>query len=135
MNVFGSIPSLLIGIYNEAILDGLTRFECLHCLCYVKPQFGKTASSCTVASVHLLFLRGLEEVDTVMRPELNGRYGFVDAFLRDSERYRVFIPDVPGEAFPLALKSGNLERVTSAAGAFPLQSRTQPAAKPKAAPQ
>ena len=44
------------------------------------------------------------------KPELNGRYGFVDEFLRENERYRVFVPDRPGIAQALALKSDNLEK-------------------------
>eukprot|EP00435_Cladocopium_sp_Y103_P022127 s1687_g5.t1 len=47
------------------------------------------------------------------KPELNGRYGFVDEFLRENERYRVFLPDRPGTALTMALKSENLEKVTS----------------------
>lgn len=47
------------------------------------------------------------------KPELNGRYGFVDEFLRENERYRVFLPDQPGVALTMALKSENLEKVAS----------------------
>lgn len=47
------------------------------------------------------------------KPELNGRYGFVDEFLRENERYCVFLPDRPGTALTMALKSENLEKVTS----------------------
>eukprot|EP00434_Breviolum_minutum_P030909 symbB.v1.2.027336.t1/scaffold2762.1/size141425/13 len=53
------------------------------------------------------------------KPELNGRYGFVDEFLRENERYRVFLPDKPGSALTVALKSENLEKV-SATNAKPI---------------
>jgi len=53
------------------------------------------------------------------KPELNGRYGFVDEFLRENERYRVFLPDKPGSALTIALKSENLEKV-SATNAKPI---------------
>lgn len=72
-------------------------------------------------------IKGLES-----KPELNGRYGFVDEFLRENERYRVFLPDMPGKALALALKAQNLERVTSFAGAQPVSaSAPLPAAKQK----
>lgn len=45
------------------------------------------------------------------KPELNGRYGYVDAFLRENERYRVLIPEQPGLGTALALKSANLVKV------------------------
>lgn len=54
------------------------------------------------------------------KPELNGRYGFVDEFLRENERYRIFVPDRPGVAQALALKSDNLEKVSSVTGAKPM---------------
>jgi len=53
-------------------------------------------------------LKGLQS-----KPELNGRYAFVDEFLRENERYRVFVPDVPGTGLALALKSENLEKVSA----------------------
>lgn len=67
----------------------------------------------------------------VSKPELNGLYGFVDEFLRENERYRVFLP-LPGkhgEALSLALKSENLERVDSVSGAG-IQGGGQRAAPP-----
>jgi len=54
--------------------------------------------------------------DLSSKPELNGRYGFVDAFLRETERYRVLIPEHPGSGQALALKSANLERVEDTHG-------------------
>lgn len=71
-------------------------------------------------------VKGLEK-----KPELNGRFGFVDEFLRESERYRVFLPDVPGRALVLALKGENLEKMESVRGAAPI-SATQSEAKPSA---
>lgn len=65
--------------------------------------------------------------DLVSRPELNGRYGYADAFLRETERYRVFIPDKPGRAFSIALKADNLEKVDAARDAVPV--KDEPAAK------
>jgi len=49
--------------------------------------------------------------DLTSKPELNGRYGLVDAFLRETERYRVLVPDRPGSGHALSLKSANLDRV------------------------
>lgn len=54
--------------------------------------------------------------DLTSKPELNGRYGFVDAFLRENERYRVLVPDSPGVGQTLALKSANLDRVEETRG-------------------
>jgi len=54
--------------------------------------------------------------DLTSKPELNGRYGYVDAFLRETERYRVLVPDSPGVGQALALKSANLERVEETRG-------------------
>lgn len=74
----------------------------------------------------------------VSKPELNGRYALVDEFLRENERYRVFLPDSPGEGLALALKSENLERVESWADAVPVPraSPVQPkAVAPAAAPK
>jgi hypothetical protein len=65
------------------------------------------------------------------KPELNGRYGFVDEFLRESERYRILLPDRPGVGLVLALKSENLEKVTSFAGAVPIKIQA-PATKAEA---
>lgn len=73
------------------------------------------------------------------RPELNGRYAMVDEFLRENERYRVFIPGKPGTAQVLALKSTNLEAVTTWRDAVPVTvdetqnpvSTKRPKAKPK----
>lgn len=50
------------------------------------------------------------------RPELNGQVGFVDEFLRDTERYRVFVPSDPGSALVLALRAENLEAVSGCSG-------------------
>jgi len=63
----------------------------------------------------LVQLKGLQS-----RPELNGRYGFVDEFLRENERYRIFVPDKPGTALNMALKSENLEKVSAAPNAKPV---------------
>jgi len=41
------------------------------------------------------------------KPELNGRYGFVDDFLRESERYRVLIPGRPVTSCWLGYLHGN----------------------------
>jgi hypothetical protein len=60
-------------------------------------------------------VKGLEK-----KPELNGRYGFVDEFLREAERYRVFLPDRPGSGLVLALKPDNLEKAESIQGARPI---------------
>jgi len=49
--------------------------------------------------------------DLTSKPELNGRYGFADAFLRETERYRVLVPDRPGLGHEFSLKAANLERV------------------------
>jgi len=54
--------------------------------------------------------------DLESKPELNGRYGFVDAFLRENERYMVLLPDKPGQGLALALKSANLDKVDSTRG-------------------
>merc|ERR1719419_1829218 len=75
--------------------------------------------------------------DLESKPELNGRYGFVDAFLRENERYMVLLPDKPGTGLALALKSSNLEKVT-AINAQPVklqpQAKSLPSdVKPKAA--
>ncbi|CAE7296861.1 unnamed protein product [Symbiodinium sp. CCMP2456] len=63
----------------------------------------------------LVQLKGLQS-----KPELNGRYGFVDEFLRENERYRIFVPDKPGVALNMALKSENLEKVSGTPGAKPV---------------
>jgi len=55
------------------------------------------------------------------KPELNGRYAFVDEFLRENERYRVLIPDKPGTGMALALKSENLEKVGDTNDARPVE--------------
>merc|ERR1719199_815927 len=72
------------------------------------------------------------------KPELNGRFGFVDEFLRENERYRVFLPDRPGFGLVLALKSENLEKMDDCRGAVPIKAeepkpKSQPKAKAKVA--
>jgi hypothetical protein len=55
----------------------------------------------------------------------------VDEFLRESERYRILLPDRPGVGLVLALKSENLEKVTSFAGDVPIKIQA-PATKAEA---
>jgi len=105
------------------------------CLSVLKPKLHR----CIVK------IKGLES-----KPELNGRYGFVDEFLRENERYRVFVPDVPGTAMTMALKPANLEKVDSFRDAKPVPPQpketkpvrqaapkptTRPAPKPAAQPE
>lgn len=90
------------------------------CLSILKPKLVRA----------MVRLKGLES-----KPELNGRFAFVDEFLRDSERYRVFVPDRPGNVMVLALKSANLERVESVKGAEPISCILSPDAKPMPPPK